>query len=401
MKRLSLLAASVAVLFVACDSITDTDTVQAPDADLAARAGQTVDVIVALDPAMAPGGQAANRAAAERFARGLGFAPTHSYGTALFGFAAAVPEGRLRGLERNPRVAYVERDGIASIPQPRFGTRAPPWCGDNPDHPACSDDDTDDGGGGGSQVTPWGVTRVGGPADGTGTTAWIIDTGIDLDHADLNVDVSRSVNFANGKDSPDDGNGHGTHVAGTVGAIDNGSDVVGVAAGATLVAVRVLGNSGSGSISDVVAGVDYVAANGSSGDAANMSLGASGHFQSLHDAVVNAAQGGIRFSIAAGNSDDDAADYEPAHVEHSNVYTVAAIDDADCLASWSNWGNPPIEFAAPGVSILSTANKGGTTTMSGTSMAAPHVGGLLLVTLNSDGTASCDPDGDPDPIAHR
>jgi subtilisin family serine protease len=367
---------------------------------LAARPqDRMVDVIVALDPAFAPGGRAANHARAAEVARGLGVAPAFTYGTALFGFAGSVPAGRLRGLQNNPRVLYVERDGIASIPRP--GPSAPKWCATNPDHPACDKGGDDPGGGG--QTTPWGVTRVGGSADATGKTAWIIDTGIDLDHQDLNVDVGRSKNFVTwGKKTSEDGHGHGTHVAGTVAAIDNSRDVVGVAAGATVVAVRVLGNSGSGTISGVVAGVDYVAADAAPGDVANMSLSASGHHQSLHDAVLNAAQSGIRFAIAAANSGDDASNWEPAHVNHGNVYTVSAINSSDCLASWSNYGNPPVDFAAPGVSVLSTRRKGGTTTMSGTSMAAPHVAGLLLLgSVGSDGTALCDTDGTPDPIAHR
>jgi len=139
-------------------------------------------------------------------------------------------------------------------------------------------------------------------------------------------------------------------------------------------------------------------------DVANMSLGGPGHQQSLHDAVVNTANLGIRFSIAAGNESDDAELYEPAHVEHENVYTVSAIDDADRFASFSNWGNPPVDYAAPGVAILSTEADGTVTIMHGTSMAAPHVGGLLLLMQpqapNVDGYAIDDPDGDPDPIAH-
>lgn len=318
---------------------------------------------------------------ASEMAAAHGGSVRHVYSHALKGFSAnmsATAAARLA--ERNPNIAYYESNGIAWAVLAK-----PPWAG----------------GGGGSegQTTPWGVTRVGGPAAGAGLHAWIIDTGIDLDHADLNV--GSGANFVTkGKDSPDDGNGHGTHVAGTVAALDNTIDVVGVAAGATVHPVRVLDNSGSGTIDGVVAGVDYVAANASSGDCANMSLGASGHYQSLHDAVLNAAGKGIRFAIAAGNDGDDASNYEPAHVEHNNVFTVSAIDSNDSLTSWSNYGSP-VDFAAPGASILSTKNGGGTATMSGTSMAAPHVCGLLLFgTPSSDGTASNDPDGDPDPIAH-
>jgi subtilisin family serine protease len=378
---------------------TDTE----PLTPLAAVRGleKKVDVIVVLDPAFAPGGHAANRSRAAEVARGLGVAPTFTYGTALYGFAGSIPEGRLRALEKDPKVLYVERDGIASIPRP--GPSG--LCDKKPDHPNCQPGGEDPPEEPQNQTIPWGITRVGGSADGSGGTAWIIDTGIDLDHSDLNVDVARSKNFVTGrgKNSPNDGNGHGTHVAGTVAAIDNNIDVVGVAAGATVVAVRVLGNSGSGSISGVTAGVDYVAANGSSGDVANMSLTGAGHWDSLHQAVLNAAQSGIKFALAAGNDGTDAETREPAHVNHANVYTISAISNSnDCLASWSNWGNPPVDYAAPGVSVLSTKRGGGTTTYSGTSMAAPHVAGILLLgNVATSGTANCDSDGTADPIAHR
>lgn len=318
------------------------------------------------------------RGMAQEMAAAGGGNVRHMFSNAIKGFSAnmsATAAARLA--DKNPAIAYYEPNGIV-------------WAIARP------------GGGGGSegQTLPWGVNRVGGPASGSGLHAWIIDTGIDLDHPDLNV--GSGANFVTrGKNSPDDGNGHGTHVAGTVAAIDNTVDVVGVAAGATVHPVRVLDNSGSGTIDGVVAGVDYVAGNASSGDCANMSLSASGHFQSLHDAVLNAAGNGINFAIAASNDGDDANNYEPAHVEHNNVFTISAIDSSDTLTSWSNYGNPPVDFAAPGASILSTKKGGGTTTMSGTSMAAPHVCGLLLFgNPSSDGTAGGDPDGDPDPIAH-
>lgn len=397
LRRLSVLLAVGALTATAC---SDAPTPVAPDIDpqLGRSAQVAVDVIVVLDESFAPGGHAANQAAAAAIARSLGAVPARAYGTALFGFAGTVPEGRLAALDRDPRVAYWERDQIASIPFPRAS--APPWCAENPDHPACAGDGGDEEPSG--QVTPWGVTRVG-DAAASNATAWVIDTGVDLDHPDLNVDVARSANFVTrGKDSPDDGNGHGTHVAGTIGAVDNGIDVVGVAAGATIVAVRVLDNGGSGAYSWVIAGVDHVAANATNGDVANMSLGGPPS-TALDNAVKNAASGGVKFAIAAGNSGDDAGDYSPARANGANIYTVSAIAQGDCLTSWSNWGNPPVDFAAPGSGILSLKRGGGTTTMSGTSMAAPHVAGLLASGWNGskDGNACSDPDGNADPIAHR
>jgi len=320
-----------------------------------------------------------------------GTTPRFIYTTALHGFSATLPEQAAERIAASAAVKYYERNGVAWAIDVSANKR--------PSNPG--------GGGGGSdtqtvvQTVPYGITRVGGPLDGSGKNAWVIDTGIDTTQADLNVGYG--ANFVlRGKDTVEDGNGHGTHVAGTIGAIDNTIDVVGVAAGATVHPVRVLDNSGSGTIDGVVAGVDYVAATASPGDAANMSLGAPGHFQSLHDAIVNAAALGIRFAIAAGNSSDYAMNYEPAHIEAPNVYTVSAIDSTDNFASFSNWGNPPIDYAAPGVYVLSTKKGGGVTTMSGTSMATPHVTGLLLFGVPAtDGYAIGDPDGVPDPIAHH
>ncbi|MGQ0560380.1 MAG: S8 family serine peptidase, partial [Gemmatimonadota bacterium] len=204
------------------------------------------------------------------------------------------------------------------------------------------------------------------------------------------------------KDSPEDGHGHGTHVAGTVAAINNTIDVVGVAANAFVCAVRVLDNSGSGTWEGVINGVNHVAANGVAGEAANMSLGGSGSNATLEKAVQDAAAKGIKFSLAAGNDGAFAGDFTPARTEGTNIFTISAIDSNDCMPSWSNWGNPPVDYAAPGVSVLSTKKGGGTTTMSGTSMAAPHAAGVLLLgNPTSDGFAQCDPDGNPDPIIHR
>lgn len=402
MRRLLFGAIGVLLLTACDDSVTPTSPV-GEGAALSARGtvANLVDVIVVLEPVTAPGAHAANKARAGEIARGLGLHPRFTYGTALFGFAASVPEGRLNGLRNDPRVLYVELDGIASIPFPRRS--APRWCTPESTHPACTGDEEDPAPSG--QTIPWGVTRVGGPQRGASGTAWIIDTGIDPNHADLNVDADRSRNFVQrGKNDWKDGHGHGTHVAGTVAAIDNDIDVVGVAAGATVVAVRVLDNGGSGAYSWVTAGVDYVADNAAAGDVANMSLGGP-HNQALHDAIVYAANvKGVLFSVAAGNSGRDASGHEPAHIddqESNSVFTISAIGSNDCLASWSNYG-AVVDFAAPGVGVLSTKKGGGTTTMSGTSMAAPHVAGLLLLgSVGSAGTACSDPDGNADPIAHR
>ncbi|WP_255345338.1 S8 family serine peptidase [Pontibacter sp. BAB1700] len=174
-----------------------------------------------------------------------------AYGQAILGMAARLTDDQADALRRDSRVAYIEPDRIVML--------APP-SGKGP------------GGGGGStgQTVPYGIARVG-YGDATGKTAWVIDSGIDLDHPDLNVDVNRSRTFfTSGKDanSADDGNGHGTHVAGTIAALDNSIGVIGVAHGATVVAVKVLDSRGSGSYSGVIGGVDYVASAAQSGDVA-------------------------------------------------------------------------------------------------------------------------------------
>jgi subtilisin family serine protease len=310
---------------------------------------------------------------------------THVYGSALRGFAlSGISEQELQSLRREKSLAYIEQDQQITV-----AMGGPPGGG---------------GGGGGGQTIPWGVARVGGPQDGTNAgTAWIIDSGIDLDHPDLNVDVSRSISFltgGGGNTSPEDQNGHGTHVAGIVGAIDNSIGVVGTAAGATLVAVRVLDRRGSGSYSGVIAGVDYVKANAASGDAANMSLG--GPPSTALDDAVKAASNVCPFAIAAGNESDHAGNYSPARANGPNIYTVSSMAQGDVWSYFSNYGNPPVDYCAPGSSIYSTYKNGGYTTLSGTSMAAPHVCGILLIGgITTDGFVSGDPDGNADPIAHH
>lgn len=257
-------------------------------------------------------------------------------------------------------------------------------------------------GGGGAQQASYGTARVGGPVDGSGHTAWIIDTGIDLDHPDLNVDASRGFTAIN-NGGMDDQNGHGSHVAGTIGALDNTIGALGVAPNTTVIPVRVLDRRGSGTTSGVIAGVDFVGANASSGDCANMSLGG-GVSQVLDDAVVSASQAsGAYFVLAAGNDGGDANDHSPARANGNRVWTISAIDSNDNMPSWSNFGNPPVDFAAPGVSIFSLWKKGGTNTISGTSMASPHACAVIMMSNgnpSSDGSAGNDPDGNPDPIIH-
>lgn len=326
--------------------------------------------------------------------RAAGAGLRHVYSNSIRGFAAnANSAAQLRA--RNPNIAYCEQDQEMAVIQGgpfdfrELGKPAP-----NP--PA--------------QSVPWGVTRVkGGAGTGSGSgTAWVIDTGIDLDHPDLNVDAARSRSFTR-ESTADDGHGHGSHVAGTIGARDNSIGVIGVSPGARLVAVKVLTRTGSGSNSGVIAGVDYVAANGQNGDVANMSLGG-GVSSALDQAVIAAAATGVKFTLATGNESEHANNHSPARANGPNVYTVSsfakgtsATDTDDPWSSFSNFGNPPVDFAEPGSSIPSTYKNGGYATMSGTSMAAPHLAGILLTrsTPASGGTVDGDPDGNADPIGTK
>ncbi|MCZ6509933.1 MAG: S8 family serine peptidase, partial [Alphaproteobacteria bacterium] len=362
-----------------------------------------LDVIVVMDEGFAPGGHGANKADAANFARGLGINPRYTYGTALFGFAASVPQAVMDALENNPRVKYVELDGTAFAIAPKF-------CGTNPDHKACAGDGVDDPPPPlpPPQVTPWGIKRTGADTSahtGVGVHAYVLDTGIDMDHADLtNVDIDNSVNCTGGKggrfatptcnSGGNDGNGHGTHVAGTIGAPNNGIGVVGMAPDVTLHAVQVLKSSGSGSFSGINAGIDWIAANRILPAVANMSLGGSGSKTgtctagvftgtgSMHEAICNATNEGVVFVVAAGNSDDDADSHVPAAYDDT-VITVSATMETDDWPYWSNFGSV-VDIAAPGVGVLSTWNDGGTNTISGTSMASPHVAGAVALWLESN-----------------
>ncbi|WP_431162097.1 S8 family serine peptidase [Flagellimonas beolgyonensis] len=312
-----------------------------------------------------------------------GEAINNVYSKSLMGVSASMTAEQAAKLANDNRVAYIEKDQM-------FTLAPPPGKGPG------------GGGGGGStgQETPWGIARVNGGTSYTGNNvAWIIDSGIDSSHEDLNVDASRGFNaFTNGPDADllADKNGHGTHVAGTVAAIDNSVGVVGVAAGATVIPVKVLDRRGSGSYSGVIAGIDFVAANGSNGDVANMSLGG-GFSQAVNDAVI-AASSTVKFAIAAGNESSDANGSSPASANGPNIYTISAMSQGDNWASFSNFGNPPVDFCEPGVAIKSTW-PGGYNTISGTSMASPHACGILLLgNIGNGGTVSGDPDGNADTI---
>ncbi len=332
--------------------------------------------------------------------------PDFVYTHALHGFAGTVPDARLARLVKDPDVAYVEPDQVATIVG-KPGTKPPP---PSP-----------------SQTIPTGVKRIGLSAiNASGIGIAIIDTGIDLTHPDLNV--VGNTTFVTATRSGNDDNGHGTHCAGIAAARDNGIGVRGVAPGAQLYAVKVLSRSGSGSYSAVIAGVDWVAARADKIQVANMSLGGPSS-TALNDAISKAVAAGIAFCVAAGNDGADASNTSPANC--GDALAVSAIVDTDGLcggtggatgygaddtfASFSNFG-PFVHIAAPGVNIYSTYKGGSYATMSGTSMAAPHVTGAAalfiaknpgvqpgvvydgLIAAGSDQGTSCGFTGDPDNI---
>jgi hypothetical protein len=292
------------------------------------------------------------------------------------GFVANLSEAEALKLKSDPAVKIVEPDRVITlsncftIAQPRLIT--------------------------------WNVLKTG-YGDGRGKRAWILDTGIDMDHPDLNVDPSKSKSFITGVTSPDDENGHGTHVAGIIGGLNNTIGVLGVASGATLVALKVMGANGQGSLSSVIEGLAYINANATAGDVVNMSISLEINSATLNEQIQNTASRGIYFSIAAGNEAKAANLYSPANANGTNIVTISAVDSLNHFASFSNFGNDVVDYAAPGVYILSTYIGGQYAYMSGTSMAAPHVAGLMLLkgrALNISGYAIGDPDGTADPIAH-
>lgn len=248
------------------------------------------------------------------------------------------------------------------------------------------------------EVLPWGVDRIDAEYawlaepgyTGVGVNVAVVDTGIDHTHPDLAV--AGGVNVINLRKDYKDDNGHGTHVAGIIAALDNDIGVVGVAPEASLYGVKVLDRRGSGWLSDVIAGIDWCVNNNDVDiDIVNLSLGLNSDIQSLEDACVAAKAAGLILVAAAGN--DGGAVHYPA--AYDSVIAVSAVDSSDSIAAWSSYG-PEVELCAPGVDIYSTYKGGGYAVESGTSMAAPHVAGTLALNPDGDIFGTADYLGDPD-----
>ncbi|MEK7813111.1 MAG: S8 family peptidase [Candidatus Desantisbacteria bacterium] len=231
------------------------------------------------------------------------------------------------------------------------------------------------------ETLPWGVDRIDAEfawinTTGVGVKTAILDTGIDVDHPDLANNLAGGVNIINPKRLFDDDNGHGTHVAGIVAAVDNEVGVIGTAKQASLYGVKVLDRTGSGWMSDIIAGLEWCINNRM--DIVNMSLGASSYSQVFQEAITAVYKAGI-VQIAAAGNDGGPVSYPAAYTE---VVAVSATDNWDYIPSWSNFG-PEIDLCAPGVAVYSTYKGGGYKELSGTSMAAPHVTGVAALILEN------------------
>ncbi|HAA15085.1 MAG TPA: peptidase S8 [Cytophagales bacterium] len=287
---------------------------------------------------------------------------------AVTGFVAQLSDREAEQLRNNPMIEVVEPDIMVYPIQ---------YTEDKDQQPAAR---------GEAQTTPCGISNAGGPdTNGSavgGAWAWVIDSGIDLDHPDLNVVTNSTYarSFVGG--SANDCNGHGTHVAGTIGAINNSIGVVGMVAGAPVVPVRVFGCSGGSATSTIISGINHAASYDLAGDVANLSLG--GYYgsgcgnNSTYRSALFSLDNQSLVAIAAGNDASNAALYQPACVNSSRIVTVASMTCGGSFSSFSNYNMNPVDYIATGSSVYSTWVGGGYRTISGTSMATPHVAGIML-----------------------
>ena len=404
MRLSSTVAAAACTALALGTSLTAANAV--PSTDL----GSTSGYIVVLEDGTSARTLAA--AQADRFGFDLG----HVYTSALQGYSAQLTDQAAAAIRALPSVAWVQKDSKVEST---------------------------------AQTTPTGINRsdadvsptakINGTDERVNVDVAVIDTGADLDHPDLNIYGAGAKNCSLLALTPEDLNGHGTHVSGTIGALDNSAGVVGMAPGARIWPVKVLSDAGSGLNSDVICGIDYVTANASKIEVANMSLGGGGtddgdcgntNNDAMHKSICRAVSAGITFVVAAGNDSADAAESTPA--AYDEVITVSALADFnglpgggaastcrsdvdDTFASFSNYGSD-VDIIAPGVCINSTWMTGGYNTISGTSMASPHVAGAAALykalnptatpaqvkaALQASGTTNWSNSDDPDGIKEK
>jgi subtilisin family serine protease len=286
-----------------------------------------------------------------------GVEPTFIYSAAVNGFAASLNQGQLNALQHNPNVEYIEQDQAYEAAATQSGAT-------------------------------WGIDRIdqrNRPLSGTYTYtttastvyAYVIDTGIYASHSQFGGRASNVYDALGGNGT--DCHGHGTHVAGTI-----GSSTYGVAKAVRLRGLRVLNCSGSGATSGIIAAIDWVRVNRTNPAVANLSLGG-GYSSTLNTAINNLANSGVFVAVAAGNENQNACNVSPASA--ANATTVASSTSSDAKSSFSNYGSC-VDLYAPGSSITSTWLNGGTNTISGTSMASPHVAGVAALYKATYGNAS-------------
>ncbi len=282
--------------------------------------------------------------------------PRRVYTAAVHGFAAALSQGQLNALRHDPAVAYLEQDAVY---QAQVGQTAPPWGLDRIDQ----------------RYLPLDSSYTARP--GAGVRAYIIDTGIQATHPQFGGRAQNVYDYAGGTGA--DCNGHGTHVAGIVGAV-----TYGVAKGVSLRGVRVLDCTGSGTTSAIVAGIDWVRLNAQKPAVANLSLG--GAFSAvLNTAVTSLVNSGVFTTVVSGNENQNACNVSPASA--TAALTVAGTNADDTRLSSGNYGSC-VDIYAPGGSIVSTWINSGTATLSGSSMAAPHAAGVAALYKSAFGDAA-------------
>ena len=360
MNKHVLATAIVALALAACSDTTPTSVNSEIEPSLSAASSNAPSVagrfIITLR-------ERANPAAV---AREHGVRPDYVYTHVLNGFAGAMSDAARQGLLRDNRVIRVEPDGIATIVGTQTGAT---WGLDRVDQRTLP------------LSTTYSYTST-----GSGVTAYIIDTGIRFAHSEFGGRAATGFDAVTTNGTAADCNGHGTHVAGTVGGARYG-----VAKAVKLIAVRVLDCGGSGTWSGVIAGMDWVTANHSGPSVANMSLGG-GANSSVDDAVRRMIGSGVATAIAAGNGNrggraQDACNYSPARV--SQAMTIGATDKTDTKTSWSNYGSC-VDWFAPGLGITSAwyTSNDATNTISGTSMATPHTAGVAALYLAAGHTSA-------------